>query len=114
MRDDNDTHFVDLHVGKHLRMKRVLLGLSQNALAKELRITFQQVQKYETGANRISASRLYEASQMLREPVCYFFQGLAGQEHHNMSATDMSEYQIKDDIAIENNITRGEYLPIDR
>ncbi|MDB5458175.1 MAG: family transcriptional regulator [Caulobacter sp.] len=69
-------HPVDLHVGARLRIRRKLLSLSQTQLADALGITFQQVQKYERGANRISASKLYEAARLLQSPVSYFFEGL--------------------------------------
>lgn len=71
---------IDEYVGKRLREKRILNGLSQNQLAEQLDVTFQQVQKYERGKNRISASRLFKCSLALKEPVSYFFQGLPGQE----------------------------------
>ncbi len=69
-------HPVDLYVGARLRIRRKVLGLSQTQLADALGITFQQIQKYERGANRISASKLYEAARLLRSPVSYFFEGL--------------------------------------
>ena len=69
-------HPVDLYVGARLRIRRKVLGLSQTQLAEALGITFQQVQKYERGANRISASKLYEAARLLQSPVAYFFEGL--------------------------------------
>jgi transcriptional regulator with XRE-family HTH domain len=72
-------HFADKHVGQRLRIKRVLAGFSQTALASELGITFQQVQKYEHGTNRMSAGRLYDTSLALKEPVSYFFEGLPAQ-----------------------------------
>ncbi len=68
---------VDLHVGGRVRMRRKMLGLSQEALADALKLTFQQVQKYERGANRVSASKLYEIAKTLQVPVSYFFDGLA-------------------------------------
>jgi len=58
-------------------MRRKMLGLSQEALADALKLTFQQVQKYERGANRVSASKLYEIAKTLQVPVSYFFDGLA-------------------------------------
>jgi transcriptional regulator with XRE-family HTH domain len=67
---------VDAHVGERLRSCRTLTGLSQAQLAERIGITFQQVQKYENGANRISASTLYELSRVLGIPVSYFFEGL--------------------------------------
>jgi transcriptional regulator with XRE-family HTH domain len=69
-------HPVDLYVGTRLRIRRKVLGLSQTQLADALGITFQQIQKYERGANRISASKLYEAARLLQAPVSYFFEGL--------------------------------------
>src|SRR5690348_15322943 len=68
---------VDLHVGARIRMRRKLLGVSQERLAEQLSLTFQQVQKYERGANRVSASKLYEIARALEAPVSYFFEGLA-------------------------------------
>src|SRR5690606_10979713 len=64
---------IDIHVGKRLRLRRSILGLSQEKLAEELGITFQQVQKYEKGINRVSASRLYEVGKVLTVPVSFFF-----------------------------------------
>jgi len=68
---------VDMHVGARIRMRRRFLGISQQSLAAQLGITFQQVQKYERGANRVSASKLYEVACALNTPVTYFFEGLA-------------------------------------
>jgi transcriptional regulator with XRE-family HTH domain len=68
---------VDLHVGSRVRMRRKMLGISQERLAEALGLTFQQVQKYERGANRISASKLYEIARFLSTPVAYFFEGLS-------------------------------------
>lgn len=67
---------VDLHVGRRVRVRRVLCGLSQTQLADQLGLTFQQLQKYESGANRISASKLWLLSQLLDVPVQWFFDGL--------------------------------------
>ncbi|WP_366654389.1 helix-turn-helix domain-containing protein [Fodinicurvata sp. EGI_FJ10296] len=67
---------VDVHVGKRLRQRRTLLGMSQEKLAQAFGVSFQQVQKYERGANRISASRLYLLTKILDVPVTYFFEGL--------------------------------------
>jgi transcriptional regulator with XRE-family HTH domain len=68
---------VDLHVGARIRLRRRMQGVSQEKLADALGLTFQQVQKYERGANRVSASKLYEIASALRAPVSYFFDGLA-------------------------------------
>ena len=69
---------VDRHVGGRLRLRRTVLGISQTTLADRIGISFQQVQKYERGSNRISASRLCQFAQVLDVPVVYFFDGLGG------------------------------------
>ena len=69
-------HPIDLHVGARLRQRRRLLGMTQQKLAESVKIRFQQIQKYESGANRISASRLWSLSTALDVPVAYFFEGL--------------------------------------
>lgn len=68
---------IDIHVGARVRLMRTLLGLTQHTLADELGLTFQQVQKYERGANRISASRLYKLAQILNVPISYFFEDMS-------------------------------------
>ena len=67
---------VDAHVGSRIRMRRKILGVSQEKLAESLGLTFQQVQKYERGANRVSASKLYQIAKALEAPILYFFEGL--------------------------------------
>jgi transcriptional regulator with XRE-family HTH domain len=76
--DDNGAgpHPVDRHVGLHIRMRRKALGISQEKLAESLGLTFQQVQKYERGANRVSASKLWEIARALKTNVAYFYEGL--------------------------------------
>ena len=69
------SHPVDTHVGTRLRQRRALLGMSQTDLGKAVGLTFQQVQKYERGFNRISSSRLFEFSKVLDVPVAHFFDG---------------------------------------
>ena len=71
---------IDLHVGKRLRQRRRVLGMTQQKLADDVNIRFQQIQKYESGANRISASRLWALARALDVPVAYFFEGLEGDE----------------------------------
>ncbi len=66
---------IDLHVGSRVRMRRVLLGMSQEKLGTSLGLTFQQVQKYEKGTNRIGASRLQQISKTLSVPPSFFFDG---------------------------------------
>jgi transcriptional regulator with XRE-family HTH domain len=69
-------HPVDVHVGKRVRHRRWLVGMTQQQLAEKVGIKFQQIQKYETGANRVSASRLWDISEVLDVPVSFFFEGL--------------------------------------
>jgi transcriptional regulator with XRE-family HTH domain len=64
---------IDVHVGNRIRMRRLLLGMNQETLANALGLTFQQVQKYEGGANRVSASRLSAMAEILNVPISYFF-----------------------------------------
>ncbi len=67
---------IDVHVGKRVRARRTLMGLSQSKLGKAINTTFQQVQKYERGMNRISSSRLYQIAEVLDVPIPYFFDDL--------------------------------------
>jgi transcriptional regulator with XRE-family HTH domain len=76
---------VDLHVGARIRMRRKILGVSQERLAEDLGLTFQQIQKYERGANRVSASKLYEIAKSLQSSVAYFFEGLADTTGESMA-----------------------------
>ncbi len=68
---------VDIHVGGRVRLRRTLLGMSQERLGDAVGLTFQQIQKYERGANRIGASRLFELTQILDVPVSFFFDDMA-------------------------------------
>lgn len=74
------SHFVDVHVGERLRQRRLFLGITQMALAERIDLSFQQVQKYELGKNRISASRLWVIASVLTVQVGYFFEGLTGSD----------------------------------
>ncbi|MFW0776529.1 MAG: helix-turn-helix domain-containing protein [Rickettsiales bacterium] len=78
---------VDAHTGKRLRLRRTMMGLSQEAVAKAVGITFQQVQKYEKGTNAMNANRLYEFARFMNVPVAYFFEGL-----ESFSSSGAQEY----------------------
>lgn len=67
---------VDVHVGSRLRLRRTLLGMSQERLGEAINLTFQQIQKYERGTNRMGASRLYQISKVLGVPITFFYDGL--------------------------------------
>lgn len=75
-------HPVDVHVGKRIRHRRWMVGVTQQQLADKVGIKFQQIQKYETGMNRVSASRLWDIADALDVSVAFFFEGLAGEEAH--------------------------------
>ena len=88
---------IDLHVGKRIRLRRTLLGLSQDQLGQALNITFQQVQKYERGANRVSASRLWDISQILDTDISYFFDEMS-EETQALSPRRISRGDADGDI----------------
>jgi transcriptional regulator with XRE-family HTH domain len=73
----------DKHVGARVRMRRMMLGMSQEKLGDALGLTFQQVQKYEKGANRIGASRLQQIAEILQVPVSFFFEGAPSSPGHS-------------------------------
>lgn len=87
----------DKHVGSRVRMRRMMLGMSQEKLGDSLGLTFQQVQKYEKGTNRIGASRLQQISNILQVPVSFFFEGapatMTGASPHSIVADDPSYVQ---------------------
>lgn len=82
---------VDKHVGKRLRVRRSLLGMSQEKLADAIGVTFQQIQKYERGANRVSAGRLLKFSEVLDVPVNYFYEEIEGGRVTTKSAVGFSD-----------------------
>jgi transcriptional regulator with XRE-family HTH domain len=82
------TNDIDLHLGKRLRRRRRLIGLTQQQLAFQVGVRFQQIQKYECGANRISASRLWHLSEILEVPVGYFYDGLSKVDSQELEGED--------------------------
>lgn len=74
---------IDIHVGSRVRLRRMMTGISQEKLGEHLGITFQQIQKYEKGTNRIGASRLQSISNVLQVPVSFFFDGAPGPSSGN-------------------------------
>ncbi|MFT6556922.1 helix-turn-helix domain-containing protein [Sneathiella sp.] len=84
-------HPVDVHVGSRVRLRRTLLGISQEKLGRELGLTFQQIQKYEKGANRIGSSRLYEISQILDAPPAFFFDDMPQENASSFSTLQEEE-----------------------
>jgi transcriptional regulator with XRE-family HTH domain len=97
---------IDQHVGSRVRMRRMMLDMSQTTLGEALGITFQQVQKYEKGTNRVSASRLQHISHILQVPVPFFFEGaphLPGQSNGNGDAPSPS--YVTDFLASSDGLT---------
>ncbi len=88
-------HPVDIHVGKKIRQARLVRGMTQSAVAKDLGLSFQQLQKYETGYNRVSASKLFELSQLLGVSPSYFFEGLVSGEEQPVSTALMDDQTAK-------------------
>ena len=79
---------IDKHVGSRVRMRRMMLSMSQEKLGDALGLTFQQVQKYEKGTNRIGASRLQQISNILQVPVSFFFEGAPHVGHHSSGMSE--------------------------
>ena len=99
---------IDRHVGSRVRMRRMMLSMSQTNLGDALGLTFQQVQKYETGANRISASRLQHSAHILQVPVSFFFEGApSGPGAPRAKGTSPSPAYVTDFLA-----TRDGHAPI--
>ena len=89
---------IDLHLGRRLRRRRRLLGLTQQQLAVHVGIRFQQIQKYECGANRISAARLWELAEALETPVSYFYDGLAEALERKEAAANGDSFSRKETL----------------
>ncbi len=111
---------IDVHVGSRVRLRRMLLGMSQERLGDALGLTFQQVQKYERGANRVGASRLYDISRVLDVPISFFFDDMP----EGMSETPVSgprgrmygfaEAQEPFAPGVDDNLTKRETLELVR
>ena len=96
------TNPIDIHVGSRLRMRRLMLNVSQEKLGDALGITFQQVQKYEKGTNRISASRLQQAAQILHVSAPFFFEGAQG--GHIEGSDTLSPTYIDDFVSSQDGL----------
>lgn len=94
-------HLVDVHVGKRIRQRRWMNGTTQQQLAEAVGIKFQQIQKYETGMNRVSASRLWDIAHVLNVPVSFFFEGLESAEAAAATAGDVPGDVLTDKEALE-------------
>lgn len=94
---------IDVHVGNRIRLRRTLLGMSQERLASLLGLTFQQVQKYERGMNRVGASRLWDISKVLEAPISFFYEDMdkvvANQSPRMFSAVESAPSALQEDEA---------------
>lgn len=98
---------IDIAIGNRLRLRRLTLGMSQQSLARKLGVTFQQIQKYERGTNRLFASRLFHLAQALGVPVSYFFQGAAGEiEPPRVPANTVAEREPFQELLGKNEALR--------
>jgi transcriptional regulator with XRE-family HTH domain len=103
-------HPTDTHVGQRVRTRRLMLGMSQSNVADALGVTFQQLQKYEKGINRISASRLQHISQILQVPVTFFFEGAPNVPGEERAQTDAPFPQFVSDYLVTSdglNLTKA-------
>jgi len=101
---------VDKHVGRRVRMRRKMLAMSQEKLGAALGLTFQQVQKYENGTNRMGASRLQQISHILQVPVAFFFEGLPNE----LAPSALSTTQIDDFVSDSDGLRLiGAFMRID-
>jgi transcriptional regulator with XRE-family HTH domain len=103
---------IDVHVGKRLRLRRTLLGMSQERLGESLGLTFQQVQKYERGANRIGSSRLFELGQILDVPVSFFFDDMPGTTATSTHGSAFAPGLAEEGAAFEHDL--DDQLPLDK
>ena len=99
---------IDMHVGGRIRARRRIIGVSQGVLAESLGLTFQQVQKYERGANRVSASKLYEIARKLQVSIAYFFDGLADPE---TAAAEGLDHGANEEVHADLGVALVEALP---
>ena len=119
---DGNPNPIDIYVGSRVRMYRTLKGLTQEALGEALGLTFQQIQKYEKGLNRIGASRLWDISQALGIPVAYFYEGISEETKklspRNIQASAIENLTLKaqeeKELLLENPLNRKETLELVR
>lgn len=95
----------DKHVGSRVRMRRMMLSMSQEKLGDALGLTFQQVQKYEKGTNRIGASRLQQISNILQVPVSFFFEGAPNAGEHSRTGDAPSPAYVSDFLATSDGLS---------
>jgi transcriptional regulator with XRE-family HTH domain len=115
VRDDNAPHPIDTYVGGRMRLRRIQLGLSQGALASKIGVSFQAVQKYESGDIRISASRLYDVAQALTVAPGFFFEGYPdGMVAANLTSELAAEMGGEPGAAVSETFDRREIMALIR
>ena len=102
---------IDEHIGQRIQLRRVMMGLSQKDLAGTCGVTFQQIQKYESAGNRISASRLFEISVSLQTPISFFFHGLPGYIDHETRSGRLPKNYVSNQPASD-PLSKNESLEI--
>jgi transcriptional regulator with XRE-family HTH domain len=105
---------VDVHVGARVRLRRTLMGMSQEKLGAAVGLTFQQIQKYERGANRIGASRLFEIASVLQVPVQFFFEDMRTEPESSDYKPMSGETELPDEAAEQDPLARRETLELVR
>ncbi len=113
-RRDPHTAYVETHVGGRVRERRILLGFSQTRLGESLDLSFQQVQKYERGIDRISVGRLVHLAQALDVPITYFFEELSGLDESTPKASKSALKSAKSDTAPADPMSKTETLELVR
>ena len=114
-RRDSRTAYVDAHVGSRLRERRILLGLSQTRLGESLGLSFQQIQKYERGIDRISVGRLVHLAHVLEVPITYFFDELAGPDEAKFpKAAELPVRSADGETSAEDPMSKRETLELVR
>lgn len=103
---------VDVHVGERVRLRRKALGMSQTTLAEAIGLTFQQVQKYERGANRISASKLYEMARTLKVSLAYFYDGYLPEPADADFVASASEQSVNDFLITAEGVELASVFPL--
>lgn len=102
---DQGPNPVDVHVGTKVKTRRLMLGLSQESLAQLIGLTFQQIQKYERGTNRISVGRLMEISKALKAPIDYFIEGVySGGKKPAKGFSDNKQAAFQDDLMVKRDV----------
>jgi transcriptional regulator with XRE-family HTH domain len=105
---------IDVHVGNRIRLRRTLLGMSQERLAEAIGLTFQQVQKYERGSNRVSSSRLFDLTRVLDVPISYFFEEMSAKVEQQTPSNLINARALPENDFERDEMTKRESLELVR